>query len=59
MRIRNISGYDLEVPSLGRMVPDGEVTEIPDEATESFVCQPATWEAVDPYTPPEPDEVEE
>jgi hypothetical protein len=35
-KIRNTSGYDVEVPSLGRMVLDGQVIEVPDDAVEGF-----------------------
>lgn len=35
-KIRNTSGYDVEVPSLGRMVLAGQVIEVPDDAVEGF-----------------------
>lgn len=35
-KIRNTSGTDLEVPSLGRMVLAGQVIEVPDELVEGF-----------------------
>jgi hypothetical protein len=35
-KIRNTSGEDLEVPSLGRMVLAGQVIEVPDDAVEGF-----------------------
>lgn len=35
-KIRNTSGTDVEVPSLGRMVLAGQVIEVPDDQVESF-----------------------
>jgi hypothetical protein len=35
-KIRNTSGYDVEVPSLGRMVLAGQVIDVPDELVEGF-----------------------
>ena len=35
-KIRNTSGQDLEVPSLGRMVLAGQVIEVPDDQVEGF-----------------------
>ena len=35
-KIRNTAGYDVEVPSLGRMVLAGQVIEVPDDAVEGF-----------------------
>jgi hypothetical protein len=43
--IRNKSGADLYVPSLGREVAADEVVEVLAELAEPLVCQ-SIWEAV-------------
>jgi hypothetical protein len=45
-KIRNVSGEDLIVPVLDRIVADDAVVEVPDALFDSFVCQPALWAAV-------------
>jgi hypothetical protein len=35
-KIRNTSGADVEVPSLGRMVLKGQIIDVPDELVEGF-----------------------
>ena len=50
--VRNVSGYDLEVPELYRIVPDGETATIPDDRWQGYVSQAGVWEGVDePATP--------
>ncbi len=53
MRVKNISGGELDVPLLGRSVGDGEIVEVPDfQAAHSeenplpIVWPPDKWEAV-------------
>ncbi len=45
MKIRNISGEDLAVPSLMRVVEADAVIDVPDADAAGFTCQPATWAA--------------
>lgn len=45
-RIKNISGYDLTVPSLGRLVLAGQVVEVPAEDAPSYTCQASVWQDV-------------
>lgn len=46
-KVRNVSGDARIVPVLGhRTVEVDEVTEVPDELFESFVCQTEIWEPV-------------
>lgn len=46
-RVRLIGPDQVTVPELGRTVEPDEVVEVPDERYEGYVCQPATWEAVE------------
>jgi hypothetical protein len=47
-RVRLIGPEPVSVPELGdRQVQPDEVVEVPDERFEGYVCQPATWEAVE------------
>jgi len=52
-KVRNISGGELDVPLLGRLVADGEVVEVPDfqpgstdENPLPIVWPPNRWEPV-------------
>ncbi len=45
-KIRNVSGEDRFVPSLSRLVMDGQVIEVDPEQVYAFT-QSAIWEAVD------------
>lgn len=47
-KIKNVSGQDLEVPWLGRIVFDGQEVEVED--AEPYVCQESTWAPVDVKT---------
>lgn len=42
-KIRNISGEDLFVPWLNKVVAADEVTHVPDADLSAYTCQPATW----------------
>lgn len=44
MRIRNISGRDLTVPALGRLVLAGQIVDVDD--VDSYTCQDKTWQLV-------------
>lgn len=47
-RVRFVGPEPVTVPELGgREVQPDEVVEVPDERFEGYVCQPATWEAVE------------
>jgi hypothetical protein len=46
-RVRLIGPDQVTVPELGRTVEPDEVVEVPDHRFEGYVCQPATWEAVE------------
>jgi hypothetical protein len=46
-KFRNVSGYDLEIPAVGRVVEDDGVFEVPDAAATGFECQPANYERLD------------
>lgn len=52
MKIRNISGQDLEVPWLGVMVEEDAVVEVPDNLAPHFLAGVDTWEAAEPYNEP-------
>lgn len=45
-KIRNVSGDELYVPSLSRLVQSGQVVEVDPERVYAFT-QSAIWEAVD------------
>ena len=45
-KIRNVSGEELYVPSLSRLVQSGQVVEVDPERVYAFT-QLAIWEAVD------------
>ena len=45
-KIRNVSGEELYVPSLSRLVQSGQVVEVDPERVYAFT-QSAIWEAVD------------
>lgn len=44
VKIKNISGEDRIVPSLGRLVMDGQEVEIPATEAPGFSCQPEIWQ---------------
>ena len=49
--VKNISGGDLDVPLLDRVVPDAEIVEVPDfqaDGESPIVWPPDKWEPVDP-----------
>ena len=46
-KYRNVSGYDLDIPAVGRVVADDEVFDVPDAAVPGFECQPSNYTAVD------------
>ena len=57
-KVKNISGGELDVPLLGRLVADGEIVEVPDfqpgstdEDPLPIVWPPDKWEPVDDGTP--------
>jgi hypothetical protein len=48
-QVRNISGGPLDVPILGRVVEDGEITAVPDfqpDGVSPIVWPPDKWEPV-------------
>lgn len=45
MKIRNISGGDLFVPGLNKVVKADDVVVVPDAAASGYTCQKATWRA--------------
>lgn len=50
-KIRNVSGNDLVVPSLGgRLVLAGQIVEVDDEAVYGFTQQAPNWEPADDAT---------
>ena len=52
-KVKNISGGQLDVPVLGRVVDDGETVDVPDfqaDGTSPIVWPPNRWEAVKPRT---------
>lgn len=61
-RVRYLGPEPVTVPELGRSVEPDEVVEVPDDRFEGYVCQPATWEAVeepaDHEAPVEPHQLE-
>jgi len=46
-QVRNISGTDLFVPAVARVVVEDEVIDVPDADFDSFVCQTRTWGSVE------------
>lgn len=46
-RVRYLGPESVTVPELGRAVEPDEVVEVPDDRFDGYVCQPATWEAVE------------
>lgn len=47
-KIKNVSGEDRNVPGLGgRLVLDGAVVEVPDEAVYAYTCQESNWAPAD------------
>jgi hypothetical protein len=54
-RVRYIGAEPVTVPELGsRTVQPDELVEVPDERYEGYVCQIATWEAVEEPKATEP-----
>ena len=48
-KVKNISGGPLDVPVLGRVVEDGEITEVPDfqpDGESPIIWPPNRWEPV-------------
>lgn len=56
MKIRNVSGMDLEVPWLGVVVEEDAVVEVPANLAPHFLAAPATWEAAEPEPPHDADD---
>lgn len=46
-KFRNISGIDLYVVAVSRVVEDDGVFEIADEAAPGFECQPSNYKRID------------
>jgi hypothetical protein len=46
-KFRNVSGHDLEIVTVGRVVADDEVFEVPDEWFDGFACQPSNYAVVE------------
>lgn len=46
-RVRYLGPEPVTVPELGRTVEPDEVVEVPDDRFAGYVCQPASWEAVE------------
>lgn len=50
-RIKNVSGSDRAVPSLGgRVVVNGEVVEVSEDEVYGFTCQESNWKPGDKAT---------
>lgn len=45
MKVRNVSGDELYVPELNRLVAPDAVVEVPDNRADGYLSQPATWAA--------------
>ena len=45
-KFRNVSGHDLEIPAVGRIVADDEVFDVPDDLEDGFACQPSNYAPV-------------
>lgn len=45
--IKNVSGQDLEVSWLGRIVFAGQEVEVDDDVVDSYACQVETWKRTD------------
>ena len=43
MDIKNVSGRDLQLPSIGKVVADGDTVEVPDELVDGLLEQSAVW----------------
>jgi hypothetical protein len=50
-KVRNISGEQLFVPELSKLVEADEVVDVPDDRLDGYICQPATWADETPTTP--------
>ena len=42
-KVRNVSGVDLYVPEIGRVVEADEIVTVPGDRAEAYTCQPRTW----------------
>lgn len=42
-KVRNVSGEDLYVPEVGRVVAVDEVVTVPDARAKAYTCQSRTW----------------
>lgn len=58
MKIRNISGVDLAVPELSRVVKADAVIDVPDSRVDGYTCQESTWKAVAAVAPKKSEEKE-
>lgn len=55
-KVRNVSGGDLDVPLLDRVVADGETVDVPDfqaDGESPIVWPPDKWQPVDVAVKPE------
>lgn len=55
-KFRNISGHDLEVVAVRRVIEDDGVFEVPDAAAPGFDCQPSNYERLDEPAPAKDEE---
>lgn len=46
-KFRNVSGNDLFVVAIGRLVEDDGVFDVPDADAPGFECQPSNYERLD------------
>lgn len=46
-KFRNVSGFDLDIPAVGRVIADDEVFEVSDDLAPGFECQPSNYAVVD------------
>ena len=46
-RFRNVSRQTLEIPSIGKVVDDDGVFDVPDDKAAGFECQPANYRRED------------
>lgn len=50
-KYRNVSGFDLDIPAVGRVVEDDGVFEVPDAHAPGFDCQPTNYKRLDDEKP--------
>lgn len=56
MKITNVSGDDLHLPAIGKVIPAGDTVDVADDLGKSLLDQPANWQAATQTKPAKSEE---